>query len=57
MTHRRLNAYTLSDPDYFNFVSDGCQRFCDACEITSCVLDAAIFASFDGDGWTEENVV
>jgi hypothetical protein len=26
-------------------------------ELAPCVLDAAIFSSFDGGGWTEENIV
>ena len=52
-----LTANALSDHNYYNFVSDGFQRLAEACGIMPCVLDAAIFSSFDGDGWTEENVV
>jgi hypothetical protein len=52
----RLNAFCLADGVYYNFVSDGFQRLCEACDIVPCVLDAAIFASFDGDRWTDENV-
>jgi hypothetical protein len=53
----KLTANALADRNYFEFVSDGFQRLAEACDISPCVLDAAIFSSFDGDGWTEENVV
>jgi len=52
-----LTANALSDRNYYNFVSDGFQRLCEACKIMPCLLDAAIFSSFDGGRWTEENVV
>ena len=47
----------LQDRNYYNFVSDGFQKLCEACDIMPCVLDAAIFSSFDDGKWTEENVV
>lgn len=53
----KLTANTLADRNYYNFVSDGFQRLCEACEVMPCVLDAAIFSSFDKGGWTEDNVV
>jgi hypothetical protein len=53
----RLTANALADQNYFEFVSDGFQQLAEACHIIPCVLDAAIFSSFDGDGWTDENVV
>jgi hypothetical protein len=53
----KLTAVVLQDRNYYNFVSEGFQRLCEACEIAPCVLDAAIFASYDKDLWTEENVV
>ncbi len=53
----RLTAKALADRNYFEFVSDGFQRLAEACGIAPCVLDAAIFSSFDEGGWTEENVV
>lgn len=53
----RLSASALADPNYYCFVMDGLQALCRACEVAPCVLDAAIFASFDGGGWTEENIV
>lgn len=52
----KVTAKALSNPYYFNLVSEGFQKLCEACGIKPCVLDAAIFASFDGDRWTEENV-
>lgn len=53
----KLTAATLSDPNYYQFVSDGIQALCKECCIYPCVLDAAIFVSYDKGGWTEENVV
>jgi hypothetical protein len=53
----KLNASTLADQNYFEFVSDGFQQLAESSGMSPCVLDAAIFSSFDGDGWTEENVV
>lgn len=51
----RLTATALSDHDYYEFVSDGFQQLAKACGVAPCVLDAAIFSSFDADAWTEEN--
>lgn len=42
-----LSAGVLSDPNYYNFVSDGFQMLCKAGGVYPCVLDAAIFASYD----------
>lgn len=53
----KLTANALADQSYFEFVSNGFQQLAGACGIYPCVLDAAIFSSFDGDGWTEQNVV
>ena len=53
----KLTANGLADQNYFEFVSDGFQQLAEACCIAPCVLDAAIFSSFDDGGWTEENVV
>jgi hypothetical protein len=43
----RLSAVALSDPLYYDFVSDGFQELSRAAGVYPCVLDAAIFASFD----------
>ena len=53
----KLNATALADAGYYEFVLDGFKALCDASEIFPCVLDAAVFASFDGDGWTKENTI
>jgi hypothetical protein len=53
----KLTANALADRNYFEFVSEGFQRLAEDSRIAPCVLDAAIFSSFDGDEWTEENVV
>jgi hypothetical protein len=52
----KLTANALGDPNYYNFVSDGFQRLAEACDLMPCILDAAIFSSFDGGRWTQENV-
>lgn len=53
----RLSTWSLSDPDYYNLISDGFQHLCAQSDLYPCLLDAAIFTSFDRGGWTEENVV
>jgi thermostable 8-oxoguanine DNA glycosylase len=53
----RLSAEALSDANYYVFVSEGFQQLCDKSGVFPCVLDAAIFASYDKGGWTEDNVV
>ena len=53
----KLTANALQDRNYYNFVSDGFQQLCGACDIMPGVLDAAILSSFDEGEWTEENVV
>jgi hypothetical protein len=53
----RLTGNALADRSYFEFVSEGFQRLAEACGIAPCVLDAAIFSSFDDGEWTEENMV
>lgn len=53
----RLSASALADRNYYSFILNGFQALCRECEVAPCVLDAAIFASFDGGGWTEGNIV
>ncbi|MEZ5943940.1 MAG: hypothetical protein R3C18_21295 [Planctomycetaceae bacterium] len=53
----KLTANALQDRNYYNFVSDGFQQLCVACDIMPCVLDAVIFSSYDDGKWTEENVM
>ena len=52
----KLSATALSDKNYYNFVLDGFQRLCESCDIFPCVLDAAIFSSFD-EKWPEDKLV
>ncbi len=51
----KLSATALGDENYYNFVQDGFQKICEACDILPCVMDAAIFASFDGE-WPEDKL-
>ena len=44
-----LSANALSDRNYYRFVSEGIRELCDACNIYPCLLDAAIFSSYDRD--------
>jgi len=43
----KLSATALADPNYYQFVSEGIQALCSKSKIYPCVLDAAIFTSFD----------
>jgi hypothetical protein len=49
-----LSSAALSDADYYEFVEDGIHILCHAAGVVPCVLDAAIFASFDNRDWTDE---
>ena len=51
-----LTATALGDRNYYEFVSGGFQRLAEAAGIVPCVLDAAIFTSFDQGKWTDDNV-
>jgi len=53
----KLTAQGLSDTNYYNFISDGIQHLCRKSNIYPCVLDAAIFSSFDKDEWAEKNII
>lgn len=52
-----LSSTALSDRGYYELVSDGIQALCKKADILPCMLDAAIFSSYDGDAWTETNVL
>lgn len=52
-----LTSSPLGDKGYYHFVSDGIQALCEKAEIYPCILDAAIFSSFDNDEWTDENTI
>lgn len=51
----KLSATALSDKNYYNFVLDGFQKICEASGVFPCVLDAAIFSSFDEE-WPEDKL-
>ena len=52
-----LTSSPLGDSGYYHFVSDGIQQLCKKAEVYPCLLDAAIFSSFDNGEWTEENTI
>jgi len=47
---------SLSDRGYYNLVVDGLQYLCRKARVYPCILDAAIFASFDKGRWSEEKM-
>ncbi len=47
--------YKLSGSQY-SLVMDDIIELCNHCNVVPCVLDACVFNSFDGDGWTEDKV-
>jgi hypothetical protein len=57
----RLSAGSLADEGVYEFLSDGIQELCRRCDILPCVLDGAVFASFDdkgdGDSWGKLNQI
>lgn len=53
----RLSATALADKNYYNFVMDGFQKLCEVAGIYPCVMDAAIFVSFDREDWTEDKLI
>ena len=52
----KLSATALSDRNYYDFVLDGFQQICASCDIFPCVMDAAIFSSFDTE-WPEDRLI
>lgn len=52
-----ISAAALSDRDYYCFVLDGVQALCKAAEVYPCVLDGAVFASYDTESWTDDLLV
>jgi hypothetical protein len=51
-----VTAAALADRDYYCFVLDGFQRLCSEAEEFPCVVDGAVFASFDSGGWRNDLV-
>jgi hypothetical protein len=52
----KLSASALSDSNYYEFIMDGIQMLCAESNIYPCVLDAAIFASFDQE-WSADSLI
>jgi hypothetical protein len=52
----RLSATVLADSDSYDMVSDGIQALCQRATVYPCIFDAAVFASYDKGGWTEEDL-
>jgi hypothetical protein len=50
-----LSANSLVDAPYYNFVLGGVQILCAEARVLPCVLDAAIFASYDTE-WDERTL-
>jgi hypothetical protein len=51
-----LSAAGLADLAYYNFVLDAVRHLCSKADVFPCVLDAAVFASFDQEAWDEHNL-
>lgn len=51
-----LSSSALADRNYYNFVLDALQKLCEESSIYPCVLDAAIFSSFD-EVWPEDRLI
>ena len=52
-----LTSSPLGDNGYYHFVSDGIQELCEKAKVYPCILDAAIFSSFDNNEWTDGNII
>lgn len=52
----KLSATALADSNYYEFVMMGIQKLCEKCGVLPCILDAAIFSSFDQE-WTEDKLI
>jgi hypothetical protein len=50
-----LSANALSDPNYYSLIEDGFQVLCNAIGTFPCLMDAAIFSSFDPP-WQEDRL-
>jgi thermostable 8-oxoguanine DNA glycosylase len=52
-----VSSNVLGDRSYYEFVEDGLIELAERSGVEPCILDAAVFASFDSEPWTEENSV
>lgn len=53
----RVSAEVLARSNDYEIVSDGVKALCQKAGVFPTMLDAAVFASFDGNGWNPENVI
>jgi len=49
-----LSSMALGEEDYYCFVSDILRDWCIQTGVLPCILDAAIFSSYDTDEWPED---
>lgn len=49
-----LSPAALGDARYYDFISSAIQKLCAESDVFPCVLDAAVFSSFDKMAWTHE---
>ena len=52
-----LSSMALGEEDYYCFISDQLRELCLRAGILPCILDAAIFSSFDQEEWPEDAAV
>jgi thermostable 8-oxoguanine DNA glycosylase len=52
----KLSASGMSDENYYQFIMSGIQEWCNQASVIPCVLDAAIFSSYDEE-WPENNEI
>lgn len=52
-----LSSMALGEEEYYCFISDILREWCIETNILPCVLDAAIFSSFDAEEWSEETSI
>ena len=53
----KLSTISLSNQNKYEDALDGIQALCETINVIPCVLDAALFASYDDGKWTKENVI
>lgn len=52
-----LTPMSLGEEEFYCFLSDILRDFCNQADVLPCVLDAAIFSSFDREEWAEDSAV
>lgn len=49
-----VDTKRLGNRSYYETIEDSLQLLCQACNVSPCILDACVFASFDDQAWTTE---